>query len=160
MAWTSEQINFLYQNRHMTYDEVAILMGKSYESIRKMANRLEIRMKRKVRSVEIKPKKVNNDQIDTISLLKQGKSAIEIAEIYGVKYDFVNILIEKQLENVKIHRKKGRIIPNTKREEDVRQYWKNEDEIFQSIDPVYDSADLSGEEKAIFEGRIKTEGRV
>lgn len=160
MAWTSEQISFLYQNRHMTYKEVAILMGKSSESIRKMSKKLGIHMKRKARSVEIKQKKVNNDQIDTISLLKQGKSAIEIAEIYGVKYCFVNNLIQKQLENVKVDIQKSRIIPNAKREEYIVQYWKDEDEIFQSIDPVYDPADLSGEEKAIFEGRIKTEGRI
>lgn len=160
MAWTSEQISFLYQNRHMTYKEVAILMGKSYESIRKMSKKLGISMKRKVRSIEIKPKKVNNDQIDTISLLKQGKSAIEIAEIYGVKYCFVNNLIQKQLENLKVDIQKSRIIPNAKREKYVIQYWKDEDEIFQSIDPVYDPADLRGEEKAIFEGRIKTNGHI
>ena len=160
MAWTSEQLNYLWQNRHLTCEEIAKNMGKSYDAIRKMSKRHGISLQKKVRSIEIKPKKVNNDQIDTISLLKQGKSAIEIAEIYGVKYDFVNILIEKQLQNIKIHRKKGRIIPNTKREEDVRKYWNNEDEIFQSIDPVYDPADLQGEEKAIFDGRIKTEGHV
>jgi len=159
MAWTSEQLNYLWQNRHLTCEEIAKNMGKSYDAIRKMSKRHGISLQKKVRSFEKRTPEVKNDEIDTIFLLKQGKSAMEIAEIYGVKYGFIVVLIEKQLQNLKIQNKKGRIIPEREREADFRKYWNNEDEIFRSIDPVYDPEDLQGEEKAIFDGRIKTEGQ-